>query len=35
MESEIQTAFNGINNIEFEESTKLPLPCLLEETDFA
>ena len=34
MASEIQTAFKGIKNIEFEESTNLPLPCLLEETDF-
>ena len=34
MASEIQTALKGIKNIEFEESTNLPLPCLLEETDF-
>ncbi len=33
MRREIETAFEDIENVEFEESSKLPLPCLLDETD--
>ena len=33
MRSEIETAFEDIENVEFEESSKLPLPSLLDETD--